>query len=82
MLGVITGKPLSGYFFFYIFAVDTNLCFISWFVEQEFSSEDFLPALSYVVVQCNIPQLLLETEYMMEMLESSWLSGEGKSLQV
>ncbi|MCI4377152.1 hypothetical protein PGIGA_G00200380 [Pangasianodon gigas] len=45
--------------------------------EQEFSSEDFLPALSYVVVQCNIPQLLLETEYMMELLESSWLSGEG-----
>ncbi|KAK3546025.1 hypothetical protein QTP70_019941 [Hemibagrus guttatus] len=45
--------------------------------EQEFSSEDFLPALSYVVVQCNIPPLLLETEYMMELLESSWLSGEG-----
>ncbi|XP_062849448.1 ras and Rab interactor 2 [Trichomycterus rosablanca] len=45
--------------------------------DQEFSSEDFLPALAYAVVQCNIPQLLLETEYMMELLESSWLSGEG-----
>uniref|UniRef100_A0A672NHX3 Si:ch211-168d1.3 n=1 Tax=Sinocyclocheilus grahami TaxID=75366 RepID=A0A672NHX3_SINGR len=38
---------------------------------------DFLPALSYVLVQCNIPQLLLETEYMMELLEPSWLTGEG-----
>ncbi|XP_026878278.2 ras and Rab interactor 2 [Electrophorus electricus] len=44
---------------------------------QDFGSEDFLPALSYVIVQCNIPQLLLETEYMMELLEPSWLTGEG-----
>ncbi|XP_036417992.1 ras and Rab interactor 3 [Colossoma macropomum] len=44
---------------------------------QDYSSEEFLPVLSYVVVQCNIPQLLLETEYMMELLEPSWLTGEG-----
>uniref|UniRef100_A0A8B9GNC8 Ras and Rab interactor 2 n=1 Tax=Astyanax mexicanus TaxID=7994 RepID=A0A8B9GNC8_ASTMX len=44
---------------------------------QDYSSEDFLPVLSYVVVQCNIPQLMLETEYMMELLEPSWLTGEG-----
>lgn len=37
-----------------------------------------MPALSYVLVQCNIPQLLLETEYMMELLDASWLTGEGK----
>ncbi|KAI2663012.1 Ras and Rab interactor 2 [Labeo rohita] len=45
--------------------------------DQDVGSEDFLPALSYVLVQCNIPQLLLETEYMMELLEPSWLTGEG-----
>ncbi|KAK7171120.1 hypothetical protein R3I94_001130 [Phoxinus phoxinus] len=45
--------------------------------DQEVGSEDFLPALSYVLVQCNVPQLLLETEYMMELLEPSWLTGEG-----
>ncbi|KAM6949586.1 ras and Rab interactor 2 [Aplochiton taeniatus] len=44
---------------------------------QEVSWEDFLPALSYVVVECNRPHLLLEVEYMMELLEPSWLSGEG-----
>uniref|UniRef100_A0A671NDL1 Si:ch211-168d1.3 n=1 Tax=Sinocyclocheilus anshuiensis TaxID=1608454 RepID=A0A671NDL1_9TELE len=45
--------------------------------EERFRDWDFLPALSYVLVQCNIPQLLLETEYMMELLEPSWLTGEG-----
>ncbi|XP_052353331.1 ras and Rab interactor 2 isoform X1 [Oncorhynchus keta] len=44
---------------------------------QEVSSEDFLPALSYVIVMCNTPQILLEVEYMMELLEPSWLTGEG-----
>ncbi|XP_019899093.1 ras and Rab interactor 3 isoform X2 [Esox lucius] len=44
---------------------------------QEVSSEDFLLALSYVVVMCNTPQILLEVEYMMELLEPSWLTGEG-----
>ncbi|XP_067117215.1 LOW QUALITY PROTEIN: ras and Rab interactor 2 [Osmerus mordax] len=44
---------------------------------QEVSPEDFLPALSYLLVQCNRPQLLLEVEYMMELLEPSWLTGEG-----
>ncbi|XP_065150440.1 ras and Rab interactor 2 [Paramisgurnus dabryanus] len=45
--------------------------------DQAVGSEDFLPAVSYVLVQCNIPHLLLETEYMMELLEPSWLTGEG-----
>ncbi|CAB1351493.1 unnamed protein product [Coregonus sp. 'balchen'] len=44
---------------------------------QEVSSADFLPALSYVIVMCNTPQILLEVEYMMELLEPSWLTGEG-----
>ncbi|XP_036404799.1 ras and Rab interactor 2-like [Megalops cyprinoides] len=44
---------------------------------KEFGTEEFLPALSYVLVQCNLPHLLLEVEYMMELLEPSWLTGEG-----
>ncbi|KAI5096746.1 ras and Rab interactor 1 [Silurus meridionalis] len=44
---------------------------------QEFGADDFLPALSYVIVQCNMPEFSLEVEYMMELLETSWLTGEG-----
>uniref|UniRef100_A0A8C7TWX0 Ras and Rab interactor 2 n=1 Tax=Oncorhynchus mykiss TaxID=8022 RepID=A0A8C7TWX0_ONCMY len=44
---------------------------------QEFGADDFLPALSYVLVQCNMPELSVEVEYMMELLEQSWLKGEG-----
>ncbi|XP_077089464.1 ras and Rab interactor 1 [Siphateles boraxobius] len=44
---------------------------------QEFGADDFLPALSYVMVLCNMPEISLEVEYMMELLESSWLTGEG-----
>ncbi|KPP73923.1 ras and Rab interactor 2-like [Scleropages formosus] len=44
---------------------------------QGFGTKDFLPALSYVIVLCNIPELLLEVEYMMELLEPTWLTGEG-----
>ncbi|XP_051956461.1 ras and Rab interactor 2 [Xyrauchen texanus] len=44
---------------------------------QEFGADDFLPALSYVMVLCNMPEICLEVEYMMELLESSWLTGEG-----
>ncbi|XP_039678657.1 ras and Rab interactor 2 isoform X3 [Perca fluviatilis] len=44
---------------------------------QEVSWEDFLPSLSYVIVECNKPHILIEVEYMMELLEPSWLGGEG-----
>uniref|UniRef100_A0A8C2I0W9 Ras and Rab interactor 1a n=1 Tax=Cyprinus carpio TaxID=7962 RepID=A0A8C2I0W9_CYPCA len=44
---------------------------------QEFGADDFLPALAYVMVLCNMPEISLEVEYMMELLESSWLTGEG-----
>lgn len=44
---------------------------------QEFGADDFLPALSYVMVLCNMPEISLEVEYMMELLEGSWLTGEG-----
>ncbi|CAL8377940.1 unnamed protein product [Gadus morhua 'NCC'] len=44
---------------------------------QEVSWEDFLPSLTHVIVECNRPHILLEVEYMMELLEPSWLCGEG-----
>lgn len=53
-------------------------CKISTFkTGQEFGADDFLPTLSYVMVLCNVPEVILEVEYMMELLESSWLTGEG-----
>lgn len=47
------------------------------FPGQEVSWDDFLPSLSYVIVECNRPHILIEVEYMMELLEPSWLGGEG-----
>ncbi|CAJ1085963.1 ras and Rab interactor 3 isoform X1 [Xyrichtys novacula] len=44
---------------------------------QEVGWDDFLPSLSYVLVECNRPHILIEVEYMMELLEPSWLGGEG-----
>ncbi|KAM3857584.1 ras and Rab interactor 2 [Diretmus argenteus] len=44
---------------------------------QEVSWEDFLPSLSYVIVECNRPHILIDVELMMELLEPSWLCGEG-----
>ncbi|XP_068163721.1 ras and Rab interactor 2 [Antennarius striatus] len=44
---------------------------------QEVTCDDFLPSLSYVIVECNRPRILIEVEYMMELLEPSWLEGEG-----
>ncbi|XP_041841699.1 ras and Rab interactor 2 [Melanotaenia boesemani] len=44
---------------------------------QEVSWDDFLPSLSYVIAECNRPHILIEVEYMMELLEPSWLCGEG-----
>uniref|UniRef100_A0A3Q4GCZ0 Si:ch211-168d1.3 n=1 Tax=Neolamprologus brichardi TaxID=32507 RepID=A0A3Q4GCZ0_NEOBR len=46
-------------------------------VHKEVSWDDFLPCLSYVIVECNKPHILIEVEYMMELLEPSWLGGEG-----
>ncbi|XP_077444289.1 ras and Rab interactor 2 [Stigmatopora argus] len=43
------------------------------------SWDRFLPALSYVIVEAKRPHVLAEVEYMMELLEPSWLGGEGGS---
>ncbi|KAJ8348301.1 hypothetical protein SKAU_G00268900 [Synaphobranchus kaupii] len=44
---------------------------------QEYGADELLPALSYVIAQCNMPELIVEVEYMMELLEPAWLTGEG-----
>ncbi|XP_010634200.1 ras and Rab interactor 1 isoform X2 [Fukomys damarensis] len=40
-------------------------------------ADEFLPLLSLVLAQCDLPDLLLEAEYMTELLEPSLLTGEG-----
>uniref|UniRef100_A0A452SS24 Ras and Rab interactor 1 n=1 Tax=Ursus americanus TaxID=9643 RepID=A0A452SS24_URSAM len=40
-------------------------------------ADEFLPLLSLVLAQCDLPELLLEAEYMSELLEPTLLTGEG-----
>lgn len=42
-----------------------------------YGADDFLPMLTYVVAQCDTPQLDTEIQYMMELLDPSLLQGEG-----
>lgn len=42
-----------------------------------YGADDFLPILTYVVAQCDMPQLNTEIQYMMELLDPSLLQGEG-----
>uniref|UniRef100_A0A8C3AIR5 Ras and Rab interactor 2 n=1 Tax=Cyclopterus lumpus TaxID=8103 RepID=A0A8C3AIR5_CYCLU len=42
-----------------------------------FGADDFLPMLTYVVAQCDMPQLDTEIQYMMELLDPALLQGEG-----
>ncbi|XP_060946750.1 ras and Rab interactor 2-like isoform X2 [Limanda limanda] len=42
-----------------------------------YGADDFLPMLTYVLAQCDMPQLDTEIEYMMELLDPSLLQGEG-----
>ncbi|XP_069501005.1 ras and Rab interactor 1 [Ambystoma mexicanum] len=42
-----------------------------------YGADDFLPVFSYVLALCDLPDLLLEVEYMMELLDPSLLMGEG-----
>ncbi|KAM4845246.1 ras and Rab interactor 1 isoform 1-T1 [Thomomys bottae] len=44
---------------------------------EDAGADEFLPLLSLVLVQCDLPDLLLEAEYMSELLEPTLLSGEG-----
>nr|KAF6281769.1 Ras and Rab interactor 1 [Pipistrellus kuhlii] len=40
-------------------------------------ADDFLPLLSLALAHCDLPELLLEAEYMSELLEPALLTGEG-----
>uniref|UniRef100_A0A3Q2XML1 Ras and Rab interactor 2 n=1 Tax=Hippocampus comes TaxID=109280 RepID=A0A3Q2XML1_HIPCM len=42
-----------------------------------YGADDFLPMLTYVVAQCDMPQLDMDIQYMMELLDPSLLQGEG-----
>ncbi|XP_055466322.1 ras and Rab interactor 1 isoform X1 [Psammomys obesus] len=44
---------------------------------EDASADEFLPLLSLVLAQCDLPDLLLEAEYMSELLEPTLLTGEG-----
>lgn len=56
----------------YLFSV----CFLP---GRMYGADDFLPMLTYVVAQCDMPQLDTEIQYMMELLDPSLLQGEGRS---
>ncbi|XP_041960483.1 ras and Rab interactor 2 isoform X2 [Alosa sapidissima] len=42
-----------------------------------FGADDFLPMLTYVLAQCDMPQLDTDIQYMMELLDPTLLCGEG-----
>jgi len=42
-----------------------------------FGADDFLPMLTYVLIQCDMPQLDTEILYMMELIDPPLLHGEG-----
>ncbi|CAO2584245.1 Ras and Rab interactor 1 [Lemmus lemmus] len=44
---------------------------------EDAGADEFLPLLSLVLAQCDLPDLLLEAEYMSELLEPTLLTGEG-----
>lgn len=47
---------------------------------RPYGADDFLPMLTYVLAQCDLPQLDNEILYMMELLDPSLLQGEGSSV--
>uniref|UniRef100_A0A8C3IDA8 Ras and Rab interactor 1 n=1 Tax=Chrysemys picta bellii TaxID=8478 RepID=A0A8C3IDA8_CHRPI len=45
--------------------------------DGSYGADEFLPVLSFILAQCDLPQLLMEAEYMMELMDPSQLLGEG-----
>lgn len=68
------------------FSSTCSVCFSAFFDHVPFHSgrpygaDDFLPMLTYVLAQCDLPQLDNEILYMMELLDPSLLQGEGSSI--
>ncbi|XP_030637779.1 ras and Rab interactor 2 [Chanos chanos] len=59
-----------------------RVCKLIYTIMQEhsgrmFGADDFLPMLTYVLAQCDMPHLDSEILYMMELLDPSLLHGEG-----
>lgn len=48
------------------------------FSGRPYGADDFLPMLTYVLAQCDLPQLDNQILYMMELLDPSLLQGEGR----
>ncbi|XP_053123147.1 ras and Rab interactor-like protein isoform X2 [Hemicordylus capensis] len=44
---------------------------------EPFGADDFLPVLTYVLVNCDTVPVQLDVEYMMELMDPSQLQGEG-----
>uniref|UniRef100_A0A672R5W0 Ras and Rab interactor 3 n=1 Tax=Sinocyclocheilus grahami TaxID=75366 RepID=A0A672R5W0_SINGR len=44
---------------------------------KAYGADDFLPVLMYVLARCNISALLLDVEYMMELMDPALQLGEG-----
>ncbi|XP_029453686.1 ras and Rab interactor 3 isoform X2 [Rhinatrema bivittatum] len=44
---------------------------------KPYGADDFLPVLMYVLAHCNLTELLVDVEYMMELMDPSLQLGEG-----
>lgn len=64
--GTYLNNPDTDHTFFFLFAS-----------VRLFGADDFLPMLTYVLVQCDMPQLDTEIMYMMELIDPPLLHGEG-----
>lgn len=49
-------------------------------VGKPYGADDFLPVLMYVLVRCNMTALLLDVEYMMELMDPALQLGEGEDI--
>lgn len=46
---------------------------------KPYGADDFLPVLMYVLARSNLTEVLLNVEYMMELMDPALQLGEGKS---
>lgn len=58
-------------------SLTTSMFLVCFLPGRMYGADDFLPMLTYVVAQCDMPQLDTEIQYMMELLDPSLLQGEG-----
>lgn len=52
------------------------------FKDDACGADEFLPALCYVLALCDLPYLLTDIHYTIELLPQEALIGEGKSLSL